>query len=1042
MQDGFGSVEVDVNMRFTENIMARKGILIAIAALIFVLLPPVSLAEESTDSQPDISGIFTSVSGFLAGLFKNAISVTEISVGNISGEGIRIQAGTIYYVDATSGNDSWSGTIPEPNGEYTDGPFETIQKAADIVDPGDTVIVKDGVYKDSIDYGAINGSTVLIRRGGTSSDWVTFKSENPLGAVIDGENGAKNNGIYIYRSNYIKIEGFEIRNHKDVGIRVNSNEINGHDIFIYRNKIHNIGTHRTDASCIAGDAISCGITGSDYAYNITAERNEIYDIGRQYNPNCNYTHYHWDHGIYASGFNWVIQNNIIYNSLFGSNLKLSGNSLGISGCSHLVTNNIFAHAPAYSNPGHISYVEKPSGQYTIIQNNIAYNPAEGCFIDARFIVLNSLDVFRNNVVSGDLLRYWYSSGTSTQSNNTLNLSMSDFELTDPENNDFTLTSSSTYLIDKGIDTDTPSHDFLGNLRDSQPDIGAYEYQTPVKFLQTFAIRHGGSSLVPGDEVLLAKFDIFNVNRFHYDDINGDTWGAIRTINPNIEIYNYQLGREASSNDDASSVVYINNLGRWNISREHSMGNLNIDNPELFLLDSDDNRIENSAYANDWVMDIGSNGYQDYWLEGTIQDLVDQPWTADGVFVDVTTIGRTSMTSMPVKYPSDEAWSSAMNGFINAIAVGLSNQNQKIWCNRGGTKTELGYNQSIVLDTSSNPPDVTLEEGAFAVLWGSGDVQFFNEADWKRQVDLLAEIHNSKVCYLSHSDLNEGQKGTDNHGKDVDFWDIIWYAMGSYHIAKNTVDNNSYFGFSESYNNVKWYDEFDYIDLGSAISNYQITSYGENNIYWREFEEGYVYVNPTNYNVSSITLPETCKQLTHVNFKDDPATISDANAINLTSHRGTMLLKSDYESTIHLIRSNPQPIGTLSSSTTTTNISLTTNINATCRHLNTSNTNYTDMTGTFTNTNSTNHSTEVSGLENGNTYTYYIRCNSTEGSINEDDWNITFSIAGHHKADTNNDNQIDMPELMAFISRWKANATDVSKAEVEEARGIWFGGGGY
>jgi len=48
----------------------------------------------------------------------------------------------------------------------------------------------------------------------------------------------------------------------------------------------------------------------------------------------------------------------------------------------------------------------------------------------------------------------------------------------------------------------------------------------------------------------------------------------------------------------------------------------------------------------------------------------------------------------------------------------------------------------------------------------------------------------------------------------------------------------------------------------------------------------------------------------------------------------------------------------------------------------------------------------------------------------------------HKADTNSDNLIDMPELMAFIARWKANATEVSKPEVEEARAIWFGGGGY
>ena len=139
--------------------------------------------------------------------------------------------------------------------------------------------------------------------------------------------------------------------------------------------------------------------------------------------------------------------------------------------------------------------------------------------------------------------------------------------------------------------------------------------------------------------------------------------------------------------------------------------------------------------------------------------------------------------------------------------------------------------------------------------------------------------------------------------------------------------------------------------------------------------------------------------------------------------------------------NPSPNGTLDGGTIATNISLTTDVNATCRYSNTSNTNYTNMTGIFTNTNSTDHSTEVSGLENGNTYIYYIRCNSTDGYVNDDDWNITFSIAGH-EADTDNDGVIDMPELMAIIARWKANSTDISKAEVEEARGVWYGGGGY
>ncbi len=32
--------------------------------------------------------------------------------------------------------------------------------------------------------------------------------------------------------------------------------------------------------------------------------------------------------------------------------------------------------------------------------------------------------------------------------------------------------------------------------------------------------------------------------------------------------------------------------------------------------------------------------------------------------------------------------------------------------------------------------------------------------------------------------------------------------------------------------------------------------------------------------------------------------------------------------------------------------------------------------------------------------------------------------------------------LAFIARWKADPNDVSKEEVEEARGIWFDGGNY
>ena len=46
--------------------------------------------------------------------------------------------GVCYYVDATAGNDASPGTSARP--------FRTLQHAADLVNPGDGVVVKDGVY--------------------------------------------------------------------------------------------------------------------------------------------------------------------------------------------------------------------------------------------------------------------------------------------------------------------------------------------------------------------------------------------------------------------------------------------------------------------------------------------------------------------------------------------------------------------------------------------------------------------------------------------------------------------------------------------------------------------------------------------------------------------------------------------------------------------------------------------------------------------------------------------------------------------------------
>ena len=93
---------------------------------------------------------------------------------------------------------------------------------------------------------------------------------------------------------------------------------------------------------------------------------------------------------------------------------------------------------------------------------------------------------------------------------------------------------------------------------------------------------------------------------------------------------------------------------------------------------------------------------------------------------------------------------------------------------------------------------------------------------------------------------------------------------------------------------QYYDEY-VIDLGKSLGDYQVTAYSGKNIYRREFEKGYVYVNPTTSDVTSIKLPEACKQLTHSNLKSNPQLLPDTTSINLKSHRAAILYKKNYSS---------------------------------------------------------------------------------------------------------------------------------------------------
>jgi hypothetical protein len=93
-----------------------------------------------------------------------------------------------------------------------------------------------------------------------------------------------------------------------------------------------------------------------------------------------------------------------------------------------------------------------------------------------------------------------------------------------------------------------------------------------------------------------------------------------------------------------------------------------------------------------------------------------------------------------------------------------------------------------------------------------------------------------------------------------------------------------------------------------------------------------------------------------------------------------------------VRSNGQPTGTLPAGTTQTNLSLTTDETATCRYGTSAGVAYASLPNIFSSTGGLTHTTLVTGLSDGGSYNYYVRCQDNAGNANSDDLAITFSVS--------------------------------------------------
>ena len=242
---------------------------------------------------------------------------------------VQLHAAT-YYV-SPSGSNSNPGTREQP--------WQTIQYAVDKTVPGDTVLVEDGLYRES----------VIITRSGTPQAYIVLKAVNQWGPKVEVPFSGNSDGIKI-AADYITVDGFEIYD-PDLTAQDTGNGITvykNHHINILNNKIYNFG----------GGGIQ--LVHFDH---VLVENNTTFNNAK-YNPNQS-------SGISLfqaravdnePGYHIIVRNNRSYGNI---NLVLSGNPIGTTDGNGILIDN-FHNKGASDFP--VNYPHR-----TLVENNLAYN---------------------------------------------------------------------------------------------------------------------------------------------------------------------------------------------------------------------------------------------------------------------------------------------------------------------------------------------------------------------------------------------------------------------------------------------------------------------------------------------------------------------------------------------------------------------------------------------------------------------------------------------------------------------------------------------
>ncbi len=388
-----------------------------------------------------------------------------------------------YYV-ATTGSDSNPGSEAAP--------FRTIADAVNRMVAGDTTYVRGGTYNET--------ETITFKKSGTASAPIRLLNAPDESPIVDFGVTEATDRIPTRRFEllapgrttpigWITIEGFEIRRASE-GIKMS----NAHDITIRRNWMHHVVNQG-----ILGSGKNVLIDRNVFNHNGAIERcarGALNGLGT--GSICNQTH-----SIYATGSNWVVTNNLIYDNLAygitvsgspwcedgncyggGAQRKTDRSYAGANGW--VIANNTFA----YSNHSSAIILWMPAATNSKIINNIFYENNQkhaGAVQGILFSSSGGGHEIRNNLFYATAPGATTAIGGSgagkyTESGNIVNTTLPGFVSAGPMLSgvpNLQLQPGSP-AIDKGQSLSQVTWDHAGIKRPAGAsfDIGAYEFCPP------------------------------------------------------------------------------------------------------------------------------------------------------------------------------------------------------------------------------------------------------------------------------------------------------------------------------------------------------------------------------------------------------------------------------------------------------------------------------------------------------------------------------------------------------------------------------------